>query len=535
MHLNSDSNIDLLVNGSIQTNKSVSKAYINDGNGIFSLKQNTEFIPFGKSEIEVTDINGDGYDDIFINPHTYINDGSGNFELLKSNPLNFSTSLHPYFKTKITDINNDNFDDLIISKENEVSIYENNNGQNFTNTSTLDIGFKPFSIIPINVNNDTKKDLLIRFINNDDKHELKLFIQTQNGLSTGSPFLINNLSVEHLAVIDFDGDKDDDLLIKYEQEPLKLFKNNNGIFENLPIESFNQIEIVQMKVADLDNDQDQDIVIIEKKDGKLITNLYLNDANNFTLKSKVLKGLISSFIEISDINNDSLNDIIIIGERNKWHCDVVSYIYLNNQDLDFSLVDSTSIQGLSDPHVLSIDLNNNKSNDLIISGHHCPNGNRLFSFVRYTNDGSGNFTKTNFLPHYNYLQVNPSVINYNGDNKQDLLLTGWKEHLDKSFLRIFSNHSESSTTSLFNFDNTKLKKATTIVYPNPINDEIFIDLNNKNNVSIIISTSYNKKVFSKNNVSNQILKIDAANLNSGLYFLEIITGEEKEVLKFIKE
>lgn len=545
LHLNSDNKIDLLVTGKNSNGSdNVTKAYINDGTGFFSSKQNTEFVKTSQAKIETTDLNGDGHTDIFIFPNTYINDGLGNFELLKSNPLNFSTSPLSYFSTKITDINNDNFDDIIISEGNEVSIYENNNGQNFTNSSTLDIGFRAYSIIPININNDTKKDLLIRFKNNDNKHELKLFMQTQNGFSAGSPFLINDLSVEQLVIIDIDNDNDDDLLIKYEREPLKIIKNNNGIFEYLPQQPFDNIEIEKIQVSDLDNDNDQDIVVLEKNgNDELITNLYTNDEGNFTFNKLILENVLYKKIEISDINNDSLNDIILIGENKNWSCENnedPTYIYLNDGQLGFFLFDSTSVKGLKHSYtaLTFVDLNNDGKKDLLTPGEHCttlsPGYISTQSLINYyLNDGNGNFTKIDLFPEYTDLNnIQLRGINYNGDNKQDLLLTG-ATTTGRAFLRVFSNHSESSTTSLFNnFDYNK--KTTNIVYPNPVNDEIFIDLKNKNNVSIIISSSDNKKVFSKDKINSPTLKLNLGHLKSGVYFVEIITEKGREMSKFIK-
>lgn len=76
------------------------------------------------------------------------------------------------------------------------------------------------------------------------------------------------------------------------------------------------------------------------------------------------------------------------------------------------------------------------------------------------------------------------------------------------------------------------------VYPNPVSNELNIDLNSfsENGLSAKIYNTLGSLVETKNTISIEKNKVDVSQLNNGIYFIEINNKENERVIKrFIKQ
>lgn len=75
------------------------------------------------------------------------------------------------------------------------------------------------------------------------------------------------------------------------------------------------------------------------------------------------------------------------------------------------------------------------------------------------------------------------------------------------------------------------EKLKIIAYPNPVVDDIWINLSDKQTYSKFEICNYHGQVILKGNVQS---KIDVSSLSSGVYFLSVFNGNNSETIKLIK-
>lgn len=74
-----------------------------------------------------------------------------------------------------------------------------------------------------------------------------------------------------------------------------------------------------------------------------------------------------------------------------------------------------------------------------------------------------------------------------------------------------------------------------MVYPNPTNGELSIDLgSNYNNVSVIVSNLLGQIIHNKNFSNSSLLQLNIPG-EAGLYFIEVSSGDKKAILKVMKK
>jgi Secretion system C-terminal sorting domain len=66
------------------------------------------------------------------------------------------------------------------------------------------------------------------------------------------------------------------------------------------------------------------------------------------------------------------------------------------------------------------------------------------------------------------------------------------------------------------------------LFPNPVTEKLFIEGISEGNVKVI--NLVGEMIIEKNNTNS----IDVSSLNSGIYFLQITSGNVQSVIKFIK-
>ncbi len=122
----------------------------------------------------------------------------------------------------------------------------------------------------------------------------------------------------------------------------------------------------------------------------------------------------------------------------------------------------------------------------------------------------------------------PILKNINGDENLELIIGNYRGGLTA----YKTNFKTDGTSSIKNTD----KSLIINVYPNPASDFLNIDIKNfgvvdKVNIHIFNTMGQVLKVLK--NVTPQYL-MDIKELNQGVYFMNIEMGEERKVVKFVK-
>nr|WP_294861611.1 T9SS type A sorting domain-containing protein [uncultured Fluviicola sp.] len=355
------------------------------------------------------DFNMDGYTDVLLvgspinNPSSqgtnfyfYINDGNGQFSLDPGNQ--FYDFQYQFRIAGISDIDGDLDEDILIlcDQQNKSFLYRNDGLGNFS--QVIGSIFESIYLFPL------------------DK-------------------------VSEPVFVDVDDDSDNDVFVGS-----RLFMNDGtGNFsESTGLSDISPVLMPETSLFDADNDGDLDAVVCGKDSlsTNTITRLYLNDGNgNFSISSG------TSFIEVldgdldhSDIDNDGDQDVLITGINTNIH-NSQSNLYRNDGAGNFTIVSGTPFLPSSLGKILFTDINNDGSEDVLITGGNF-NDTMSTNFPPcytkyYTNDGNGNFNLLSGTPFIGVFG-SVSVSDLNGDNLKETLIAG-QYVLNNSYFAVFVN------------------------------------------------------------------------------------------------
>ena len=83
-------------------------------------------------------------------------------------------------------------------------------------------------------------------------------------------------------------------------------------------------------------------------------------------------------------------------------------------------------------------------------------------------------------------------------------------------------------TSLINIEKIK-------IYPQPASEKIFIEIDSQITKAILIHDINQKVLYEESNINSNKNEINISDLDSGVYFIVVITEKEKIINKIIKE
>lgn len=312
--------------------------------------------------IAVADINGDDKPDVIVANYggpwlsVFTNRGNGNLVL--------STNIHVPSPTSIavSDVNGDGRMDLICGNAgtDSVTIFTNRGNVGFVLAATLAVGHFPYALIAVDVNNDSKPDLVT--VNYSGSSAATLSVLTNDG--TGGFVLACSPAV-------------------------------NGPYS--------------IAAADVNEDGKMDLI---SAGGGYINVLTNRGASQFGFSSAPYSPGAPQKVVTADVNGDGHIDLItanVIG-------DTIS-ILTNNGRGNFILASSPSVPG--GPHSLAAaDINGDGKTDLVV-GTIYGNVYTDTGLTVLTNDGAGNFTT--FIKLYAAGPDAEVVADINGDGKADLV------------------------------------------------------------------------------------------------------------------
>lgn len=341
--IDNDGDLDVLISGALIVDSSIeyiSRTYLNDGNGNFTEKENSNLDGAGRGDAKFGDIDNDGDLDLVITgatfgidgklAKTYLNDGDGNFSE-KSNSL---TGVQ-YGSVALGDIDNDGDLDLIISGQsnpydfNDLTVYLNDGSGSFTSMPDDLPSIFRGSVILGDIDNDGDLDLFITGHNDFDGRISSTYINDGAGNFSEKSNPITKLERSSAAFGDIDNDGDLDLITSgnppgsFQSREAKIYTNDgDGNFSEASQQPFTGVASGTVAFGDLNNDGSLDVINTGSSEDGIITERFMNDGNgNFTEDTGSLLNLAAHSIAMGDLDQDGALDLIIAGN------------YTNNDEL----------------------------------------------------------------------------------------------------------------------------------------------------------------------------------------------------------
>lgn len=415
--INSDGNLDILLQGVISGSTTVSRIYNGNGNGGFTQQTAINLTGIRNGDAKFVDIDNDSDKDIIQTGtdasgeaqfYRYINDGVGNF----------SGGIYPSVK-----------------------------GGQFASISTADIDGDGW--IDICTSGDSQ-----------------LFARTNLHLNTGTGDFMQILSSPvatgivsaHSDFSDIDNDGDLDFIMtgtkRYQSSgtniPIgitQMYRNDgNNQFYLVPSTPFDSVTGGQVKFGDVNNDTFEDVIL----SGSNITKLYINTGTGQFIEQigTPFIGVQHGELDLVDFNNDGFLDLLMTG-LTSTNLKVMK-LYLNNGSGSFLESFGQPFEGVYLGGCGVNDIDGDGDMDILITG--VPNNNMGSRLTRiYRNNGTGQFTSlgNGQIEHISSGSVN--FFDFDNDGDQDVLINGETGNFPFTFkTRLYKNNGLGTFTLFSN-------------------------------------------------------------------------------------
>jgi len=468
-----------------------------DHEGLISAKVSQEGPAFAKG-----DINGDGYDDIFIGgaknqrSAVYLNDIKGNFRM-KSNPV-------------------------------------------FQEDFTLEDTAATF----FDADGDGDLDLMVGNSGNEANHKeiyrVRLYINDGKGNFSKSdknlPYTNNNISA--IAPYDFDNDGDVDVFVAsrsvvstYAIDPEHLFLENmgNGEFRDATERFAYDVKDAGMITdaiwEDIDADSKKDLITVSDWGSP---NIYRNTGRNLSKLETNLSDYHGWWktVTANDIDNDGDIDLILGNHGSntlyKASQENPMKLWINDYDDNGTIeqICTTNIDGGDYPlhmkkeltnQIVSLKKQNLKASDYakrtidelfsenIIDNTITKKANTMESVIAF-NDGNGNYTIKKLPPRTQLSSVNSILIlDINKDGHKDIITGGNNFEFKPQFSRLDANYGSVLLNDGKNNFNWQEYSKTGFFVKNEVKHLSYIDNNNGNNYVLVLINDDKPKIFELKN------------------------------------
>ena len=237
-----------------------------------------------------------------------------------------------------------------------------------------------------------------------------------------------------VAVGDVDGDNNKDVIISgitgifLEETPVtQLYLNDDASFRKKdpgpawPMDEFNG----DVALEDLDGDGDLDVFMNLLQQGEIFVKTYENDGNgNFSeISNNAIQGtlMIGMSFDFADVDGDNDLDLIITGNTEIDQDAYITKLYLNDGNGKFSADTKNNFQGLLNGASKFADIDGDNDQDLYLTGKL---ESDEYMAELFLNDGSGVFIPTSSTAFTGIVQGDIGFYDADGDNDKDLLVTG---------------------------------------------------------------------------------------------------------------
>ena len=260
---------------------------------------------------------------------------------------------------------------------------------------------------------------------NSSSNYTKIYLNNGNGYFTPSTNILEGVEYGSVIFLDIDNDGDKDLLSSGKNnnndEVTNLYKNNGeGIFTKVVGTSFISAYRGDISYADIDNDNDLDLLISGETNGERKSELYLNDGqgNYGLISGSPITGMSHSKSAFSDIDGDNDLDLIITGYTQS--AQIATELYTNNGNGYFSLNTNESLVNLYGGDVAFADIDGDNDNDLLLTGYY----NSVKVTKLYKNNGNGYFSLVSNVPFVGLTSSSVEFADVDNDNDLDLVVMG---------------------------------------------------------------------------------------------------------------
>ncbi|NND07026.1 MAG: VCBS repeat-containing protein [Saprospiraceae bacterium] len=160
---------------------------------------------------------------------------------------------------------------------------------------------------------------------------------------------------------------------------------------------FDGVDKCSIAFADVDGDNDNDVLITGLTKISRISKLYTNDGSGtFTeMSGTPFDGVAFSSIAFADVDGDNDNDLLITGQIGSAG---IAKLFTNDGDGTFVEMTDTPFDGVLFSYIAFADVDGDNDNDLLITGLKRTNTSETQISKLYTNDGGGEFTYPYAIP-----------------------------------------------------------------------------------------------------------------------------------------
>ena len=521
--IDADGDLDLYVG----TNSGVIAMFIKGAGGSFSSSGNlqsnlgVDIYHGAKSSPTFRDADNDGDLDLYVNTFMgnifiYTNNGGVFTAAGTVQASDLSIDAESAAIPAFADIDTDGDLDLYVGNNvGYIKVFNNNNG-GFTETGDLQAGpttISGFYTSPTfaDIDGDGDLDLYV----GDYNGSVKPFINN-GGVFTGATDIVppaTNFSNYYAApaFADIDNDGDLDLYVGRYYGEVEVFTNNNGIFTSSGDLQVNGANLdvgyhAKPTFADIDNDGDLDLYV--GNDGGKIE-VFTNSNGVFAAGTNVQVG--GTDIDVGYISCPTFEDEDGDGDLDLYVGNGSGEItfYENTTLTAVVLVSSITIQGAASANTITTAGGTLQMSATVLPAN-ADDGTYIWSVANGT--GSATIDATGLLTATTDGTVTVTATANDASGQTATMVV------------TISNQ----TTGI-----NELSLQNVNIYPNPVQNELFIALENGtiNQLEIIDFSGRIVKSISNNNVKN----INVSELNQGMYILKIETDNGTSVTRFVKQ
>jgi len=433
------------------------------------------------------------------------------------------------------DIDNDNDQDLLISGKGgpvKTTLYINDGSGNFSEASgTPFVNVYSGTVGFADVNNDNFIDLLVVGTTGGGTRTANLYINNQNGTFSIRPSPITPSNNGDFAFEDIDNDNDKDLILSgliTNNKITKLYVNDgSGNFSEVLTTPFEQLNGSSVEFIDVENDGDKDVIISGQfNTAPFSTNVYSaklyknNGSGIFTMvNDSSLIGVSGGDISVADSDNDGDLDILMNGNSSQGS---ITKLYVNNGTGIFTEVAGTPFTGTNVGAAQFADFNNDGKKDVILLG--AKTGIPSATAEIYQNLGNNNFIKSNDLI-ATYIG-SLAIADIDGDNDLDFIFGGTHFQLPTHSPKMYKNNY--SQLGIGGLENTDLVKY----FPNPTTDKVSFNL--QENFEEIRIYDLPGQIVLKEKIKDLDFALDLSQLSKGTYIAYLSNNRKSIKVKLVK-
>ena len=254
-------------------------------------------------------------------------------------------------------------------------------------------------------------------------------------------------------------------------------------------------------------------------------------AQNFTEVPQftLFEGVYLSSIAFADLDGDNDQDVLITGFGSSGA--PISKLYINDGGGNFTEMTETPFEAVERSSIAFADVDGDNDQDVLITGRNS-SGTPISKL--YTNDGGGNFTEMTETPFEGVERSSIAFADVDGDNDQDVLITG----RNSSFAPISKLYTNDWMIS--SLDNLLINVSLKLTpFPNPVesnNLNVRFESTESNSVTIRVYDLNGQLISLQKEftgIGEQILVVDISSLPTGSYFIQLENGKKTGTAKFI--